>query len=222
MHYILTGCSSGLGYEIAKQLLNANLDVIGLSRSVGKASSLLGSEHFEHISCDLRYHDSFGEIDHLMDGRDICIIVNAAQFRYEGDKSLNLADSKEIFDLNFFSAVSLVEKFKCHGLKRVLFINSVAGKIAQEGQSQYSASKHALQAYSETLAKYSVGKGFDVMSINPGGIDTELWSGEKVLAKAVTDTFIQPRVLSSLVFNFLSLPYKTYIKSAIILPEHDI
>ena len=66
------------------------------------------------------------------------------------------------------------------------------------------------------------GKGFDVMTINPGGIDTELWSGEEVLEKVVTDTFIQPTVLSGLICTLLRLPYKTYIQSAIILPEHDI
>jgi short-subunit dehydrogenase len=222
MHYILTGCSSGLGYEITRDLLNANFDVVGLSRSIGKASSLIDHEHFQHISCDLRNDAYLSEIDYLMDGRDICIIVNAASFRYEGDEPLNMADFRELFDVNFFSAVSLVEKFKCQGLKRVLFINSVAGKVAQQGQAQYGASKHALQAYSETLSKYSVGKGFDVMTINPGGIDTELWSGEEVLEKVVTDTFIQPTVLSGLICTLLRLPYKTYIQSAIILPEHDI
>lgn len=222
MNYILTGCSSGLGYEIARDLLDANLDVVGLSRSTGKASSLIGYERFEHISCDLRNDAYLSEIDHLMDGREICIIINAAQFRYEGAKPLSLNDSREVFDVNYFSAVSLVEKFKCQGLKRVLFVNSVAGKVAQQGQAQYSASKHALQAYSEALSKYSVGKDFDVMTINPGGIDTELWSGEEVLEKAVTDTFIQPTVLSGLICAFLRLPHKTYIKSAIILPEHDV
>ena len=111
MHYILTGCSSGLGYEITRDLLNANLDVVGLSRSIGKASSLIDHEHFEHISCGLRNDAYLSEIDYLMDGRDICIIVNAAQFRYEGAEPLNLADFRELFDVNFFSAVSLVEKF---------------------------------------------------------------------------------------------------------------
>ena len=222
MHFILTGCSSGLGYELTRELLNAHFDVVGLSRSIGKASSLMGHERFEHISCDLRNDEYLSEIDYLMDGRDICIVVNAAQFRFEGNESLDMAESKEIFNVNFFSAVSLVEKFKDNGLKRVLFVNSVAGKVAQDGQAQYCASKHALQAYSETLSKYSVGRGFDVMSINPGGIDTELWSNVGLLEKATTDNFIQPKVLAGLLCSFLRLPYKTYIKSAIILPEHDV
>jgi hypothetical protein len=55
---------------------------------------------------------------------------------------------------------------------------------------------HALQAYSELLAKDSVGKSFDVMSVNPGGIDTALWEDRKVLEKKVTDEFISPEVLS--------------------------
>ncbi|MEC8191072.1 MAG: hypothetical protein VX033_07790, partial [Verrucomicrobiota bacterium] len=84
----MTGCSSGLGYELTKELLNANLDVVGVSRSIGKASSFMSHEHFDYISCDLRNDEHFSKLDYLMDGRDICIVLNAAQFRYEGDSSL--------------------------------------------------------------------------------------------------------------------------------------
>jgi short-subunit dehydrogenase len=220
--YIITGCSSGLGYSITKQLLKKDLSVIGLSRSVGKCGSFIEFDNFKHFSVDLAEELDFTDLDYLLDGDEIRIIINAAHFQFEGDKFLNPERSKSIFNVNYFSAVALVEKFKDRGLKRVLFVNSVAGKVAQQGQAQYSASKHALQAYSETLSKYSVGKGFDVMTINPGGIDTELWSGEEILEKAVTDTFIQPTVLSDLICSLLMLPYKTYIQSAVILPEYDI
>jgi len=101
-------------------------------------------------------------------------------------------------------------------------VNSVAGVTAQFGQAQYSASKHALQAYSESLAKLSVGRGFDVMSINPGGLNTELWQNEDVLDPSVTDTFIKPGDLAELICSFLRLPPKTYIRTAVILPEHDV
>jgi len=44
---------------------------------------------------------------------------------------------------------------------------------------------HALQAYSETLANDLVGRDFDVMSINLGGIDSELWDKVSLLEKTV-------------------------------------
>jgi len=220
--YIITGCSSGLGYSITEQLLNKGLDVVGLSRSLGKCISFNQFDNFKHFSLDLAEELDFTALDYLLDSDEVQIVINAAQFQFEGKESLDAESSKSIFNVNYFSAVALVEKFKNRGLKRVLFVNSVAGKDSQNGQFQYSASKHALQSYSETLAKYSVGKNFDVMSINPGGINSELWANVDILNKDVTDGFIEPNELASLICNFLELPQNIYIKSAIILPEHDV
>lgn len=222
MHYIVTGCSSGLGFEIVRKLLENSCSVIGLSRTLGKASVFDHEANFEHIACDLSRPDSINQLDRIQINGQVALVLNAAQFRFEGDELMSVIDAHEIFEVNYFSACRLVEKFIPSGLVRVLFVNSVAGVAAQFGQAQYSASKHALQAYSEALAKLSVGRSFDVMSINPGGLDTELWRNEDVLDTSVTDSFIKPDTLADLVWSFLRLPPKTYITSATILPEHDV
>jgi 3-oxoacyl-[acyl-carrier protein] reductase len=222
--YIITGCSSGLGYEIAAKLLLNKHKVVGLSRGLGKASDFSNDVNFTHVKCNLALEEDFEELDQVLDfGKGgISLILNAGMFEYEGDDLSELGMSKTIFNVNYFSATSLVKKFVEKGLVRVLFINSISGKAPQLGQGQYSASKHALQSYSETLAKFSVGRDFDVMSINPGGIDSELWENTDLLTKNITDKFIQPKSLAKLVYAFLKLPPKTYIKYAAILPEHDV
>jgi uncharacterized protein len=222
MHYIVTGCSSGLGFEILKKLMENSCSVTGLSRKIGKAAVFEHNEKFEHIVCDMSLPDSVNQLDRVKTSVPVVLIINAAQFRYEGEELMETDDAREIFHVNYFSACSLIEKFIDNGLARVLFINSVAGVDAQPGQAQYSASKHALQAYSEALAKLSVGKGFDVMSINPGGMDTELWKNEDLLDRSVTEKFIKPSDFADLIWSFLCLPPKTYVKTAVILPEHDV
>lgn len=222
MQYILTGCSSGLGFEIVKKLLDNKCSVIGLSRKLGKSGVMVDDPNFKHVTCDFGSRESIHKLDNFITGAPTVLIINAAQFLYEGDALTNVEKSREIFDVNYFSACALVEKLMSNGLVRVMFINSVAGVSAQSGQAQYSASKHALQAYSEVLAKVSVGREFDVMSINPGGLDTELWDDESLLDKSVTDNFIKPDCLAELIWSLLSLPPKTYVKSAVILPEHDV
>ena len=220
--YIVTGCSSGLGFEITKQLLNKKCEVVGLSRSLGKAILFNEVDNFDFIKCDLMEETDFTFLDHMLDHKDVRIIINAAQFAFEEEKSLDIGELKSMFGVNYFSAVTLIDKFKEKGLKRVLFVNSVSGKIPQAAQFQYSASKHALQSYSETLAKYSKGKDFDVMSINPGGINSELWEKVDMLGQDITDGFIDPGELARLICNLLELSQNTYLKSAIILPEHDV
>ena len=152
----------------------------------------------------------------------ITLVLNAAKFHYEepGNEKIKLA--KEIFNTNYFGAINIIQKCTLKKLKRVLFINSVAGLESQKAQAQYSSSKHALQAYSEILAKKSVGMNFDVMSINPGGINTELWKDNSILDKKIVNGFLNPEVLAKLICNLIDLPNNTYIKSFNILPEHDV
>ena len=224
MIYIITGCSSGLGYEIAAKLLLNKHKVVGLSRGLGKASDFSYDVNFTHVKCNLALEEDFEELDQILDfGKGgISLILNAGMFEYEGDDLSELGMSKTIFNVNYFSATSLVKKFVEKGLVRVLFINSISGKTPQLGQGQYSASKHALQSYSETLAKFSVGRDFDVMSINPGGINSELWDKTELLNKDITNKFLDPTHLANLIYSLLMMPHKTYIQSMIILPEHDV
>jgi short-subunit dehydrogenase len=220
--YIVTGSSSGLGFALTKKLLQRGMNVVGVSRAVGECSIFKGSKGFQHIACDLGKDIDLSKFDTITSSNEVILIINAAQFEFESKETLSNERTKELFSINYFSAVALVDYFKTKRLSRVMFVNSIAGKEPQANQFQYSSSKHALQAYSEVLAKDSVGKSFDVMSVNPGGIDTALWEDRKVLEKKITDEFISPEVLSDFLSFMLELPKKTYIKSLAILPEHDI
>lgn len=222
--YIITGCSSGLGFELVKQLLAEGKEVLGISRSLSKAEAFSSNNNFQHFCIDLSGDFSIKNLLNKIDlsNQEIYLILNAAQFANEEVRCLEVPDAKAMFEVNYFSTIKLINEFKKYKLKRVMFINSIAGIVSQGGQLQYSASKHALQAYSETLAKQSKNLDFDVMSINPGGIDSELWDNVDLLSKTITNNFINPEVLADLLYKFLKLPHKTYIKSFTVLPEHDV
>lgn len=219
--YVVTGSSSGLGYALTDRLLQCGHRVIGVSRSEKRGSDFKTNSNFRHIACDFSE-----EIDHsifqIVPEGNVILILNAAQFEFEDTGSVTIKRAKELFAINYFSAVELVNYFKSRGLCRVVFINSIAGREPQDHQFQYSSSKHALQAFSEILAKESVGKSFDVMSFNPGGLNTELWEHHRILDSNITDQFLAPTVLAEFICSAVALPLKTYIKSAIILPEHDV
>ena len=88
--YIITGCSSGLGYSITEQLLNKGLDVVGLSRSLGKCISFNQFDNFKHFSLDLAEELDFTALDYLLDSDEVQIVINAAQFQFESSRFLSL------------------------------------------------------------------------------------------------------------------------------------
>jgi len=223
--YIVTGSSSGLGFEIAKRLVLAGKNVLGISRTRGKSDNLLRHDNFSLYQCDLSLDSDFEAVGSLIEcGNDneIILVLNAGVFDYQTESETNIISAKEMFNINYFSAISLINRFVQRGLTRVFFVNSISGIIPQSGQGQYSASKHALQAYSEVLAKESIHQGFDVMTINPGGINSELWQKTNILDNDVTEKFLDPEDLANVICTLLSLPKETYIRSMIILPRHDV
>jgi short-subunit dehydrogenase len=220
--YLVTGTSSGLGEGLAIDLINNDENVIGLSTSAIENVEIINSPSYKHLTIDLSDLISVANIDFsdiILPSDKVCLIINAAQFTFDDSSSVISDAAIKLFNINYHSAVALIKLLKGN-LKRVIFINSISGLNPQLNQSQYSASKHALQAYSEVLAKESIALGFDVMSLNPGGMDTPLWS--KVNNNIDRTTFLQIDTVVATVKFMSRLPYKTYINKFSLLPSSDV
>ena len=223
MIYIITGTSSGLGLEMAKRLL-AFGSVIGLSRTIGKADSLMQNPNFSWYGVDLS--KKFEELAPIIESQilpvlveeEYSLIMNAAQF-YVGDLRLTASETQELFQTNLFSIMSIVNMMLRPKLKRILFINSISGLIGQSNQHEYAASKHALKGFSTSLARQAKDRHYDVMSINPGGINTELWARNNIGAH---NDFIDPGNLADLMVAILKIPQRIFIDQMIILPPSDL
>tara|TARA_R110001583_G_scaffold111063_2_gene260130 strand:+ start:6355 stop:7035 length:681 start_codon:yes stop_codon:yes gene_type:complete len=220
--YLITGTSSGLGEGIALKLVKEQKKVIGISTSDKINNELLESKFYHHLTLDLSdlkklasldISSIFSEID------KVCLIINAGKFSFDDSTSIKYDTTEQMFNVNYHSAVMLIKLVKLN-LERVIFINSISGINSQFNQSQYSASKHALQAYSEVLAKESVALKFDVMSLNPGGMRTPLW--DKVLIEVDQTSFLEVDTVVETVLFLCALPPNTYIKNLILLPSSDV
>ena len=75
-------------------------------------------------------------------------------------------------------------------------------------------------AFSDTLAISAKKTNFDVMTINPGGINTELWN--KVDMSPPVEEFIDPEELAGLIVNMLKLRGRLFITNFIILPPVNV
>lgn len=110
-------------------------------------------------------------------GIDILINNGGISVRAEAI-STGLDVDLKVMTVNYFGTVALTKAVIPSMVKRqtghVCFISSVQGKIALPYRSAYSSSKHALQAFSDSLRAEVASKGLKVTCISPGYIKTQL------------------------------------------------
>jgi short-subunit dehydrogenase len=200
-------------------------DVLGLSRSIGKEYETSGRHKYKHIRCDLSDPSIFSspselqlKIAEFVQNEEFSLVLNAATF-YSGDKRLSAFKLENIFHVNVISSMKLVDVLRDLSLRRVLFVNSVSGLIGQEYQHEYAATKHSLMGFSKSLAKTAKHSSFDVMTINPGGMKTELWLN---YPSTNCSDFLSPSVVADICEHLLLIPGRVFIENFVLLPPSDV
>jgi short-subunit dehydrogenase len=150
---LITGCSSGIGEATASLLTDKGFQVFGTSRHPNNQQ-----RKFEMISLDVTDEDSIaGAIQAVLAkaGR-IDILINNAGFGMTGGaEESSLQQAQKIFDTNVFGIMRMIKAIlpimrKQQG-GRIINISSVLGKIPSPYMALYSATKHAVEGYSESL-----------------------------------------------------------------------
>ncbi len=169
---LVTGASSGIGLATAERLAQAGFTVFGTSRRGADA----GKYTFEMVALDVTSDESIAAaVDEVMRraGR-IDVLVNNAGFGVglAGDEETSIAQTKSIFDTNFFGAVrmtrAVVPHMRRQGSGRIINIGSGLGLVPLPYMAVYSASKHALEGYSEALDHELRTRGIRVVVVEPG------------------------------------------------------
>lgn len=152
---LVTGASSGIGEAVAKQLTASGYIVYGTSRHGAKG----GQRAYAMLSLDVTDDASVQQaVEAVMqkEGR-IDLLVNNAGFGIApaGAEESSLAQAQSLFDTNFFGAVRMTRAVLPHMRQqragRIIHIGSVLGFLPMPYGALYSASKHAIEGYSESL-----------------------------------------------------------------------
>lgn len=169
---LVTGASSGIGLATAERLAAAGFTVYGTSRRGAEA----GKRAFEMLALDVTREDSIeaavGEL--IRRAGQVDVLVNNAGFGVglAGDEETSIAQAQAIFDTNFFGTVrmtrAVIPHMRRRGAGRVINIGSGLGLVPMPYMAIYSASKHALEGYSESLDHELRTRGVRVVVIEPG------------------------------------------------------
>jgi NAD(P)-dependent dehydrogenase (short-subunit alcohol dehydrogenase family) len=202
---VVTGSSSGIGYNTAKVLLEKGAVVYGLSRRETEISH----PAFRWIETDLSFS---GDIDaafaSIRQGHtDISLLVNNAGIGMFGDiETITPEMWQRAVDVNltaaFLCSRKVVPLMKKRQFGMIVNIASIAGKHGFKGGSAYCATKFGLAGLSESLMEELRPFGIRVSCIFPGSVDTAFFSGTSMHPAKL----MKPEDVARIIVNAIETP----------------
>ena len=199
---IITGTSSGLGFELVNKFIAENYNIISLSRSTCSIKSSL----VEHCNFDITNPKSISELKKLIQSKyktiDI-LINNAGMLINKPFVELSKKEFISVYDVNFFGVIELIQGilpfFKSKSqIINISSIGGINGTNKFKGLSAYSSSKGALNILTEVLAEEFKETGPVINSLCLGSVQTKMleqaFPGYKAQA--------QPREMANFIYDF--------------------
>ena len=173
---LVTGASSGIGAATAQRLAQAGYTVYGTSRRGAQADAVGHAMLALDVTSDASVAAAVAEVMQR-EGR-IDLLVNNAGFGVApaGAEESSMAQAQAIFDTNFHGVVrmtlAVLPHMRAQGGGRILNIGSVVGFLPMPYGALYSATKHAIEGYTESLDHEVRGWGIRASVIEPAYTNT--------------------------------------------------
>lgn len=173
---LITGCSTGIGHDLAQRLARVGYSVIATARhpetladlSVALALPLDVTDPKSVAAATEEIVSRFGRID---------VLVNNAGYALRGAlEEAPVDDVEAMFDVNVFGVLRMIRAaapyMRRQGSGHIINISSIAGRCSTPGSGAYSATKFAVEALSDALRWELAPFGIQVVIIEPGSIST--------------------------------------------------
>lgn len=193
---IVTGTSSGFGLMTSLELAKKGFTVIAGMRDCSKSTNLLKEAKKHGVEAKIFVHEldvtdeksiSAFQTRVIEDYGKVDVLVNNAGYAGAGFvEEVSMDEYRKQFETNVFGVFAVTKAFlpsmRKQGQGCIINISSISGKVAFPGLSPYSASKHAIEGWSESLRLEMQPFGVKVALIEPGSYKTNIWSTGKQVA----------------------------------------
>jgi NAD(P)-dependent dehydrogenase (short-subunit alcohol dehydrogenase family) len=198
--WFITGCSTGFGRELARQVLERGERVVLTARNKAQVDDLAGRFPSTALALVLDVTDEASIVRAVGDavghfGR-IDVLVNNAGYGYfsaieEGED----AEVRRQFETNVFGLFSLTRHvlpgMRARRSGHVVNVSSIGGLMAFAATGYYHASKFAVEGFSESLSMEVAPLGIKVTIVEPGRFRTD-WAGRSVIeSKTIIDDYAE-------------------------------
>ncbi|KAF2171331.1 hypothetical protein M409DRAFT_50788 [Zasmidium cellare ATCC 36951] len=185
---VLTGCNSGIGYEMAKIAVKDGYKVFALDVVFGDKLESLQQEGCNIGQLDVTSPESIAKTKEWIGNQPVDLLFNIAGIMPDPKKedsldTVNLSTIQKSFAINAYGPFLLTQTLLPNVLtagsnpKRIAVISSRVGSIADNtsgGAYAYRASKTAVNSFFKTLAVELKGQGVAVTILHPGFTNTNL------------------------------------------------
>lgn len=222
---VISGASSGLGAALTQLLTEKGARVYGLARNKQKLKvqkSILG-ERFVPVQLDISNEAKVQQwIRKTFPGTNAPdILINNAGVGFLGTlDELTSEQWHSMVNTNlnglYYLTSALVPMMKQKDVSsHIINIGSILGKVTTHKSAAYSATKFAIQGFSEALAKELRNDGIKVTCINPGSISTDFFQDSGIEPH---ENMLQPEDIARLVVNVLETPDNMLIDELTLRP----
>lgn len=196
--WLITGCSTGFGRELAKEILKSGHRAGVASRNTDDVKDIIAEFPDTAIAVKLdvtkpdeikaavkQVKEKFGQVN---------VLVNNAGIGYFGAiEESEEAEVRRMFEINFWGLAHITNEvlpiMRAQHSGHIVNIASIGGLVGFPGVGFYNATKFAVDGYSEALAKETAPLGIKVTVINPSGFRTD-WAGRSANnSKIVIDDY---------------------------------
>ena len=190
--WLITGVSSGFGYEMTKLLLERGDTVVGTVRNTAKVEELI-KKYPDIFDCEIldvtdvpAVHKTVNEA-FAKHGRIDVVVSNAGYGLFGAAEELSDEEIDHIVATDLVGSIQLIRSALPHMRKqgggRIIQISSYGGQVAYAANSMYHACKFGIEGFCESVAQEVAKFNIGMTIVEPGGARTEFRYGSARVAR---------------------------------------